>query len=115
MCALREWRAPQGQRPTLLQVTSMQLLSTIGKTIRDLLRKRRLGPEWRDALRILANAPHGLTESILLAHGLTAETITSLVRDDLATMQPETMREGGRTIEVVRVKITEAGSRAIEG
>jgi hypothetical protein len=56
MCVLREWRAPQGQRPTLLQVTSMQLLSTIGKTIRDLLRKRRLGPESRDALRILANA-----------------------------------------------------------
>jgi hypothetical protein len=53
--------------------------------------------------------------SILLANGLTAETITSLVRDDLATMQLETMREGRRTIEVVRVKITEAGSRAIEG
>jgi len=75
----------------------------------------RLGLERRGALGILADAPHGLTEGLMLAHGLTVETIASLVRDGLATTRPETMKAGGMKIEVTRVKITDAGLRAIEG
>jgi hypothetical protein len=79
------------------------------------LRKPRLGPERRGALGILADAPRGLTEGFMLAYGFTPETIASLVRDGLATMRPETMKAGGRTIEVIRVKITDAGLQALEG
>ena len=79
------------------------------------LRKPRLGPERRGALGILDDAPRGLTESILLAHGVTDQVIASLVRDGLATMRPENTREGVRTVDVIRVKITDAGRRALEG
>ena len=78
-------------------------------------RKPRLGPERRGALGILADAPHGLTEGLMLIYGIATETIASLVRDGLATAQPETMKAGGMTIEVNRVKITDTGLRAIEG
>jgi hypothetical protein len=78
-------------------------------------RKPRLGPERRGALGVLADAPRGLTEGFMLAHGFTPETIASLVRDGLATTRREPMRAGGQTIEVIRVKITDAGMRAIEG
>jgi len=61
--------------------------------------------------KILADAPRGLTEGFMLAHGFTPETIASLVRDGLATTRREPMRAGGRTIEVIRVKITDAGLR----
>jgi hypothetical protein len=78
-------------------------------------RKPRLGPERRGALGILADAPHGLTEGMLLVHGIATDTIASLVRDDLATARPETQKAGGLTIKVTRVKITDAGLRALEG
>jgi hypothetical protein len=74
-------------------------------------KKPRLGPERRGALGILADAPRGLTEALMLAHGITAETIESLVRDGLATSQPESTRAGGRTN---RVKITDTGLQALE-
>jgi hypothetical protein len=79
------------------------------------LRKPRLGPERRGALGILADAPRGLTEGFMLAYGFTPETIASLARDGLATMRPETMKAAGRTIEVIRVKITDGGLQALEG
>jgi hypothetical protein len=79
------------------------------------LRKPRLGPERRGALGILADAPRGLTEGLMLVHGVTAETIASLVRDGLATARREPMKAAGLTIEVTRVKITDAGQQAIEG
>jgi hypothetical protein len=78
-------------------------------------RQPRLGPERRGALGILADAPHGLTEGFMLAHGIAAATIASLVRDGLATTRREPTKAGGRTIEVTRVKITDAGLRALEG
>ena len=78
-------------------------------------RKPRLGPERRGALGILADAPHGLTEGLLLTHGIATDTIASLVRDGLATARPETMKAGGQAIKVKRVKITDAGQRALDG
>jgi hypothetical protein len=78
-------------------------------------RKPRLGPERRGALGILADAPRGLTESTMLAHGFTSEILASLVRDGLATAVSETLRAGDRTIKEERIKITDAGLRALEG
>jgi hypothetical protein len=70
----------------------------------------------RRALKVLAKAgPRGVTEAFMLAHGFTAEMLTGLVLAGLATTQPETIRAGGRTIEVGFMRITDAGRRAIEG
>jgi hypothetical protein len=76
--------------------------------------KPRLGPERRSALGILADAPHGLTEAILLAHGFTTELLASLVRDGLATVRRESVNAGERRVEVTRIRITDAGRKAIE-
>jgi hypothetical protein len=65
--------------------------------------------------RFLAAAPNGATEAILLAHGFTIEMLTILVRDRLATATPETVHAGKRPIEVVRVRITDAGRLALAG
>jgi hypothetical protein len=78
-------------------------------------RKPRLGPERRGALGILADAPDGLSEGLVLAHGITRETIESLVRDGLATVRGEFMTTDGRRVPITRVKITAAGRRMIEG
>jgi len=77
-------------------------------------RKPRLGPERCSALGILADAPRGLTEDLLLARGFTREVLASLVRDGLATTRTEITRGGGREVEAVRMRITDAGRRAIE-
>jgi len=73
-----------------------------------------LGAEQRRALTILATEARGTTEATLLrVHGFTFELLTGLMRDGLAAVETETA--GGRTIEVVRVRITVAGWRALEG
>ena len=58
-------------------------------------------PDQRRALELLAGlGARGLTESALLAHGFTIDMLADLVRDGLASAQSETMRAGGRMIEV---------------
>jgi len=77
-----------------------------------------LGAEQRRALTILATEARGTTEATLLrVHGFTFELLTGLMRDGLAAVETETETEtaGGRTIEVVRVRITVAGWRALKG
>jgi len=45
----------------------------------------------------------------MLANGFTAELLVELVRAGLASEHAERMVAGERTIEVARVRITEAG------
>jgi hypothetical protein len=72
-----------------------------------------LNAEHRRALRLLADAPHGCTVSIMLAHGFTNAMLDRLVRDGLATLQPGTVRTGTRRITVVWVTITDTGRGAL--
>jgi len=75
-----------------------------------------LGAEQRRALTILAAETRGATEATLLrVPGFTFELLTGLVRDGLAAVATETETVGGRTTDVVRVRITVAGWRALEG
>jgi hypothetical protein len=67
------------------------------------------------ALRLLVGSPLGVTEAIMLAHGFTYTMLDALVRDGLATATPETVHAGKRPIEVVRVRITDAGRLALAG
>jgi len=51
----------------------------------------------------------------MLAHGFTIPQIAELVRDGLATATPERVRAAKKTMEIARVRITEAGRRALGG
>jgi hypothetical protein len=76
-----------------------------------------LGAEQRGALTMLADAgPRGFTETVMLVNGFTKLLLTGLVHDGLATTELETVMvaRGGLKIQVARVRITEAGRRALE-
>ena len=81
------------------------------------IRKRRLSPQGRrklELLRLLAS-PHGATEALLVrVHGFDSDMVARLVRAGLATSERETMQAGAKPVEVVRLRITAAGRKAIE-
>jgi hypothetical protein len=76
-------------------------------------RRRGPKPDRRRALELLAASPDGCTEALMFANGFTAELLVDLCIAELAIATPERMVTGGRTVEVVRMKITEAGRRAL--
>ena len=51
----------------------------------------------------------------MLAHGFRVELLVDLCFAGLAIAKPEHMLAGGRTMEVVRMTITEAGRQALTG
>jgi len=67
----------------------------------------------REALQMLADSPHGSTESIMLAHGFAIGMLWDLVRDGLATAERRTKRAGRRLIAVKWMMITDAGRQAL--
>jgi hypothetical protein len=79
-------------------------------------RKRRLSPEERHALELLASNPNGPTEELLVhGHGFTRRMLTGLVDAGFAIGRRESVKAGARAFEVVRVMITDAGRRALDG
>jgi hypothetical protein len=65
---------------------------------------------------LLASTPRGTTEELLvLAHGFSRDTVAGLVLAGLLTVATETLRVGGLTVKVERVKITDDGRRVLEG
>ena len=74
-----------------------------------------ISAQQRRALEMLADAEsHGSTIEMLIEDGVPAEMVADLVRNGLASMQGDTVKVGGRAIEIIRVQITDAGRRAIE-
>jgi hypothetical protein len=76
-------------------------------------RNARLSPKARRALELLAVDRRGLTETLLLTYRFTPRMLASLVSAGLATAQRQTVKVGGKTMEVVRIRITEAGREAL--
>ena len=76
-----------------------------------------LSKEQRRALALLARIPQGITEdTLVVAHGFDRTMVAGLVDTGLATAHREVVTDPGRTtIEVVRITISDAGQRAIEG
>jgi hypothetical protein len=74
-------------------------------------RKRPLGPQQRLALQLLAGSPFGATEATMIVHGFTRRALARLIHAGLATAERE--KAGGHLVG--RVRITEAGRRALEG
>ena len=66
------------------------------------------------ALRLLAEHPNGSNGAVLLAHGFSLELLNELISAGLATASTESMMRGSKPVEILRVKITEAGRRALE-
>jgi hypothetical protein len=77
-------------------------------------RRRGPKPDRRRALELLAASPDGYTEALMLAHGFPVPLLVDLCIAGLAIATPERMVAGGRPVEVVRMKITEAGRKPIE-
>jgi hypothetical protein len=78
------------------------------------MRGPRLNVERRQVLQLLASSPDGVNEELLvLDHGFTRRMLTGLVRTGLA--EREVVKAGAKPIEVVRVRITAVGWRAIDG
>jgi len=62
---------------------------------------------------LLASCRNGCTEAIMRAHGFTVPQMVELVRAGLATASTDRVVAGRQMLEVARVKITEAGQRAL--
>jgi hypothetical protein len=73
----------------------------------------RLDDERSRALALLAETPDGCTRAILLARGFSLALLNQLVRAGLATSHLDREERGEETIEIVRLKITDAGRRAL--
>ena len=59
-------------------------------------------------LDLLAASPEGATEVLLITHGFSSTVVTGLLGAGLAIAITEPM-VGERTVEVTRVRITDAG------
>jgi hypothetical protein len=70
-----------------------------------------LAADQGQALRLLANSQR--TESIMLAHGFTISMLDGLVGAGLAIAESEFVFAGQRTVKVVRMRMTDAGRRAL--
>ena len=70
--------------------------------------------EQHRALALLADTPRGCLETVLIdVEGFTVDALADLVSVGYVSLVPETVRAGGRKIKVARVRITDAGRRAI--
>jgi hypothetical protein len=77
--------------------------------------RRTRGPkrDRRRALELLDTAPDGCTEAIFLAHGFKSEMLAELISAGLATARADPIVAGGRPLNVTRIRITDAGRRAL--
>ena len=71
-------------------------------------------PSHRRVLIVLARTPDGCDVNALLTRGFKIETMSDLVRAGLATVRVETVDESGLSIEIARIRITDAGRKAIQ-
>ena len=67
----------------------------------------------RRALELLEASIDGCTEAIMLAYGFKTELLAELVNAGLATASIEGTVAGRRRVEVIRMRITAAGRRAL--
>jgi hypothetical protein len=75
--------------------------------------RRNYRPRRRRALELLASSRDGYTEAILRAYGFSTEQMVYLVQAGLATAHRQRVVAGKRVIEIMRMRITEAGRKAL--
>jgi hypothetical protein len=69
--------------------------------------------EQRRLLELLSESADGCTDALLQEHGFKLDVLISLVSAEFATAKPERTFAGSQPVEVTRVRITEAGRRAL--
>jgi hypothetical protein len=75
-----------------------------------------LSAEHRRALKLLADAgEQGCPGTRFFNHGFSFDMLADLIQHKLAAGHRETVKVGYRTIRVTRIRITDAGRRALEG
>jgi hypothetical protein len=75
---------------------------------------RRLTAEQRRALVLLAGAgPNGYPKAVLIMHDFSPRLLEDLVHNGLVKSRSERVRAGGRSVDVSRFRITDAGRRAL--
>jgi hypothetical protein len=94
------WRTMAGARDMLARMTPSNAAPDSDLT-----------SEQRRALEMLAGSPHGTTDAVLRWHGFSVGLLAGLMRAGLAKAEAETTQAGGR----VRIRITDAGQRALAG
>jgi hypothetical protein len=67
----------------------------------------------RRLLELLAKSADGCTDASLTAQGFKRDVLISVVSADFATAQPERKFAAGKPVERTRVRITDAGRRAL--
>jgi hypothetical protein len=67
----------------------------------------------RRLLELLAESLNGATDALLVAQGFTLDMMINLVRCGFAMALPERTFAAGKPVDRTRVKITEAGRRAL--
>jgi hypothetical protein len=72
----------------------------------------RLTDDERRLLELLAGSANGVSETLLVTR-FTLNTMVGLVRERLATATLERTFTTGKPVEVTRVRITDAGRRAL--
>jgi hypothetical protein len=76
----------------------------------------RLRSEQRRALAVLASSRPGVNAALLVyGHGFKRGVLGGLVRRGLAAVEHEAVMGGDKVVEVVRIRITAAGRKAIGG
>jgi hypothetical protein len=64
-------------------------------------------------LSLLADNPDGCTVPVMLAHGFSIELLNQLIRAGLVTARTKRLISDERSIEIVHMKITDAGRRVL--
>jgi hypothetical protein len=65
-------------------------------------------------LELLAASRDGCTKAIMLADGFSIDMLVELVNAGLATTKAEGSPPADLKMEIARVRVTEAGQRAVE-
>jgi len=71
-------------------------------------------PSHLRVLRVLAKTQHGCDVNAFAYPRFKLEIMAALVRGGLATIRVETVEESGLPIEIARIRITDAGRKAIQ-
>jgi hypothetical protein len=72
-----------------------------------------LGVEHRHALTLLRKSANGLSHALIEARGVPASVLRDLIRAKLVTVEAQRRRGYGRMVVVKRLRITDAGRRAL--